>query len=172
MTRLREDCGATAVVAMETVVTRVRAWQAAGVTVAAVVGAFDLLHEGHLALLTRAGAEADRLVVAVRDDEWVRVERGASRPVHPAVERAEVLAGLKPTSLVVIVDRQAGATWLEDVRPDVLVLSDDEATVDGAEILLPPGTRAIHVPVAPGVSTTALIDRIRRADRVAPPAAP
>ena len=54
----------------------VRAWQDAGERVAATAGAFDLLHEGHLHLLTQARAAADRLVVLVYDDGRVRQERG------------------------------------------------------------------------------------------------
>lgn len=149
------------VVSTDEVVARMRDWRGAGLTVAAIVGAFDLLHEGHLALLDAAHAAADRLVVGVRDDGWIGAERGDARPVHPAAERAEVLAGLKPIDLVVVLDRQAGATWIGDVRPDVLVLSEDDPAESGAEILLPSGTRAVYVPVVPGASTTSLIDRIR-----------
>lgn len=162
MTRQLEDRAATAVVSSDVSIVRVRDWQSEGLRVAAIVGAFDLLHQGHLALLDAARAEADRLVVAVRDDAWVRAERDPSRPVHPAVERAELLAGLKPIDLVVVLGRDAGGTWLGDVRPDVLVLSEDDETGERAEVLLPPGTRAIHVPVVAGASMTALIARVRQ----------
>ena len=161
MTRLLDEVVVPRVVSADEVFSRVRDWQGAGLTVAAIVGAFDLLHEGHLALLTVANETADRLVVGVRDDQWVEAERGVTRPVHPATERAEVLAGLKPIDLVVVLDRQAGANWIGDLRPDVLVLSEGDPADGGAEILLPAGTRVVYVPVVPGASTTALIGRIR-----------
>ena len=46
-------------------------------------GAFDLLHVGHIRYLEAAKREADRLIVAINDDESVRVLKGPSRPVLP-----------------------------------------------------------------------------------------
>jgi len=51
----------------------VAADRAAGRTIALANGVFDLLHVGHIRYLQGAAAEADRLVVAVNDDESVRM---------------------------------------------------------------------------------------------------
>ena len=59
----------------------VAADRAAGRTVALANGVFDLLHVGHIRYLEGAKAEADRLVVAVNDDESVRALKGEGRPV-------------------------------------------------------------------------------------------
>jgi bifunctional ADP-heptose synthase (sugar kinase/adenylyltransferase) len=53
-------------------VARVADDRAAGRTVAFANGCFDLLHVGHIRYLQSAAAEADRLVVAINDDESVR----------------------------------------------------------------------------------------------------
>jgi rfaE bifunctional protein nucleotidyltransferase chain/domain len=141
-------------------VQQVRAWQAAGLAVAATGGAFDLLHDGHLHLLTRARAAADRLLVTVHEDDRIRQSRGAGRPVHPAHERAELLAALKPVDLVTIVPGD-DAAWIAECRPDVLVLSSDDTypSARAAELLLPPHTRAVYVAPVPSESTSTLIAR-------------
>ena len=58
--------------------------RAAGRTIAFANGCFDLLHVGHVRYLQGAAAEADRLIVAVNDDESVRRLKGPGRPILPA----------------------------------------------------------------------------------------
>ena len=59
--------------------------RAAGRTVAFANGCFDLLHVGHVRYLQAAAREADRLVVAVNDDEMAS-RKGPGRPVLQASE--------------------------------------------------------------------------------------
>lgn len=65
-----------------------------------VTGVFDVLHPGHVRFLTWAAAKGRPLYVGIEDDDRVRRWKGADRPVHPIAERAEVLAALKPVSMV------------------------------------------------------------------------
>ena len=163
MTR-RADAAAR-VVSLEEAAQQIRAWQAAGLSVAATGGAFDLLHEGHLHLLTRARGEANRLLVAIHEDDRVRRSRGAGRPVHPAHERAELLAGLTPVDLVTVASAD-DAGWIAECRPDVLVLSTDEGypSPGAAELLLPPDTRAVCVPTIPSESSSTLLARAQASE--------
>ena len=55
--------------------------RARGLTIAFANGCFDLLHVGHVRYLQAAAAEADRLVVAINDDESVARLKGRGRPV-------------------------------------------------------------------------------------------
>ena len=66
--------------------------RAAGKTIAFANGCFDVLHVGHARYLEGASREANRLVVAVNDDESVRALKGSGRPVMPAADRAELVA--------------------------------------------------------------------------------
>lgn len=91
----------------------------AGLSLAFANGHFDLLHVGHLRYLQAARAEADRLVVAVNDDESVARLKGAGRPVVPAAERAELLAALEPVDYVVVFSGDTPAPLLEAIEPDV-----------------------------------------------------
>lgn len=99
-----------------------------GKTVAFANGHFDLLHVGHLRYLQAAKAEADVLVVAVNDDASVARLKGPGRPVVPAAERAELLAGLVPVDFVVIFSGDSPTPLLAELRPDVHCKGTDYGT--------------------------------------------
>ncbi|HEV3141953.1 MAG TPA: adenylyltransferase/cytidyltransferase family protein, partial [Vicinamibacterales bacterium] len=69
--------------------------RAAGRTIAFANGCFDLLHVGHVRYLRGAAAEADRLIVAINDDESVKRLKGAGRPILPAADRSELVDALR-----------------------------------------------------------------------------
>jgi rfaE bifunctional protein nucleotidyltransferase chain/domain len=93
--------------------------RAAGRTIALANGCFDVLHVGHVRYLQGAAAEADRLVVAVNDDDSVRMLKGEGRPIMSAADRAELVAGLRPVDYVVVFAGRTVADVLEAIRPDV-----------------------------------------------------
>lgn len=82
-------------------------------------GHFDLLHVGHLRYLQAAAAEGDVLMVAINDDDSVERLKGPGRPVVPAAERAELLAGLAVVDYVTVFAGDSPAPLLAELRPDV-----------------------------------------------------
>ena len=97
----------------------VAADRAAGRTIALANGVFDLLHVGHIRYLEGAKAEADRLVVAVNDDESVRLLKGEGRPVMTERDRAELIAALRCVDYVVIFPGRTVTDVLLRLKPDV-----------------------------------------------------
>jgi len=91
----------------------------AGRTVALANGCFDVLHVGHVRYLQGAKREADRLLVAVNDDESVRALKGAGRPVVTAADRAELVAALRDVDYVVLFPDRTVERLLRLLRPDV-----------------------------------------------------
>lgn len=152
------------VVSRETCVAQVRAWQAEGRTVVFSNGVFDLLHVGHLRYLQAARAEGDHLVVAVNTDDTVRAAKGPDRPVHPADDRAELLAGLTAVDLVTIFDEPTPAALIAAVQPDVLVKGADWPLdqIVGRDTVWARGGRVVRVPTEVGHSTTGIIGKIRQ----------
>jgi len=152
------------VVSREVCLARVREWQAAGRTVVFTNGVFDLLHAGHVRYLAAAKAEGDHLVVAINTDETVRAAKGPDRPVHPADERAELVAALRVVDLVVTFDEPTPADIIAAVRPDVLVKGADWPLdqIVGREVVWARGGRVVRVATEHGHSTTGLIGRIRK----------
>jgi rfaE bifunctional protein nucleotidyltransferase chain/domain len=99
--------------------------RASGKTVALANGVFDLLHVGHVRYLEGAKALADVLVVAVNSDASTRANKGPDRPLIPAAERAELVAALACTDLVLIFDEPDVRAVIRAVRPDVHVKGTD-----------------------------------------------
>jgi rfaE bifunctional protein nucleotidyltransferase chain/domain len=107
------------VVSEEELVEAVRRERASRRTVAFANGCFDVLHVGHVRYLQGASAEADLLVVAINDDQSVRGLKGASRPILPAGDRAELVAALRGVDYVVVFGDPNVERLLLSLRPDV-----------------------------------------------------
>src|SRR6185369_11890276 len=91
-----------AIVDMQELLAWVRESRARGQTIAFANGCFDVLHVGHVRYIQASAAEADRLIVAINDDESVRQLKGQNRPILPASARATLVAALRGVDKVVI----------------------------------------------------------------------
>ena len=126
-------------------------------------GVFDLLHPGHIDLLHAAAHEGDAMVVAVNSDASVRRLKGDSRPVRSEAERALVVAALASVDAVVVFDQDTPLELIRALEPDVLVKGGDytETTVVGAPEVRARGGVVVIVPLTPGQSTTAIVEKLR-----------
>jgi len=125
-------------------------------------GVFDLLHPGHIDVLTAARARGDALIVGLNTDRSVARLKGPGRPVRNEAERAYVLAGLEAVDLVVLFDHDTPLELVRVLRPDVIVKGGDY-TVDsivGASEVESWGGEVIVVPLTPGQSTTSIIEKL------------
>ncbi|MGH2457526.1 MAG: adenylyltransferase/cytidyltransferase family protein [Chloroflexota bacterium] len=152
------------------VVTRDRAvevrarWWRDGQTVVLTNGCFDLLHVGHIRYLQQARS-IGHLIVALNSDASTRTLKGASRPIVPEAERAEVLASLRCVDLVTIFDEPTAETILDALKPDVYVKGGDYGPtghpLPEAAVAQRIGARVVLIPLVAGHSTSALVDRVR-----------
>ena len=125
-------------------------------------GVFDLLHPGHIDILSAARATADALIVAINSDESVRRLKGLSRPIRSDAERSYVLAALECVDLVVVFPEDTPLALVKVLRPDVIVKGGDysEDTIVGATEVTAWGGKVVVVPLTPGHSTTNIIKRL------------
>ncbi|HEU4993545.1 MAG TPA: D-glycero-beta-D-manno-heptose 1-phosphate adenylyltransferase [Gemmatimonadaceae bacterium] len=126
-------------------------------------GVFDLLHPGHVDVLLAARQEGDALIVGLNSDDSVRRLKGPTRPIRTETERAYVLAALAMTDAVVLFEQDTPLELIRTLEPDVLVKGGDyiEDTVVGAKEVRARGGRVVIVPLTPGHSTTALVEKLR-----------
>jgi D-beta-D-heptose 7-phosphate kinase/D-beta-D-heptose 1-phosphate adenosyltransferase len=126
-------------------------------------GCFDLLHPGHIRGFEQARALGDLLIVAINSDSSVRFLKGDARPIIPQHERAEILAALVAVDYVVIFDEVTPREIVSKVLPAVLVKGGDWGPneIVGREEVEAAGGRVVSIPLEPGYSTTAVIDKIR-----------
>jgi len=126
-------------------------------------GVFDLLHVGHVRYLEQARGLGDALVVAINSDASVRALKGAGRPLINEGERAEILAGLRAVNYVIVFDDVSPRSLIADLQPDVLIKGGDYALdeIHGREEVEAGGGRVVSLPFVEGVSSSALIERMK-----------
>jgi D-beta-D-heptose 7-phosphate kinase/D-beta-D-heptose 1-phosphate adenosyltransferase len=126
-------------------------------------GVFDLLHPGHVDVLAAARARGDALIVAINGDASVQRLKGPGRPVRSEAERAYVLAALEAVDAVIVFVEDTPLEAIVTLRPDVLVKGGDytPSTVVGAREVERWGGEVAIIPLTPGHSTTATIERLR-----------
>jgi D-beta-D-heptose 7-phosphate kinase/D-beta-D-heptose 1-phosphate adenosyltransferase len=127
-------------------------------------GCFDLLHIGHTRYLEAAKALGTILVVGVNSDSSVRsLSKASDRPIVVEAQRAEVLAALGCVDYVVVFPEPDPLNLITALQPDVLVKGGDWAIdrIVGRDVVEQRGGTVKTIPLVPGMSTTALIQRIR-----------
>lgn len=127
-------------------------------------GVFDLLHRGHVALLTAARAEGAVLVVGLNSDASTLRLKGPGRPLNAARDRAYLLGALACVDAVVLFDEDTPRELIRALEPDVLVKGADYGPeeIAGADLVTARGGRVVQVPLEIGFSTTDLLARARR----------
>ena len=140
----------------------IQRWRARGKRIGFTNGCFDLIHPGHLSLLTQAKTGCDRLVVGLNSDESARRLKGEGRPIQQENSRALVLASLEAVDLVVIFAEDTPRALIEAARPDLLVKGADYTMdqVVGADLVRSYGGKVLLAELLPGHSTTETIARL------------
>lgn len=138
-------------------------WKAAGYKIVFTNGCFDLLHLGHIDLLSRARATGDRLIIGLNTDASVHRLKGNHRPLNNQETRAGILEAMLMVDAVILFDEDTPLNLISDISPDVLVKGGDYArsTIVGADFVENNGGRVIIVPLLEGYSTTAIIHKIQ-----------
>jgi rfaE bifunctional protein nucleotidyltransferase chain/domain len=138
--------------------------RAEGRTIAFANGCFDLLHVGHVRYLQAAAKEADRLLVAVNDDRSATALKGPGRPIIAAVDRAELVAGLRSVDYVTVFSDPNVERLLAIIKPDVHCKGTDYSieTVPERAVVRAYGGRIAIVGDAKSHSTRDLVARLQR----------
>jgi D-beta-D-heptose 7-phosphate kinase/D-beta-D-heptose 1-phosphate adenosyltransferase len=126
-------------------------------------GCFDLLHVGHMYLLREARQLGDVLIVGLNSDASVRRLKGPERPIVSEDDRAFAIAALECVDYLTLFDQADPLGLIRTIRPHILVKGDDYKVenVVGADFVKTYGGETRLVPLRRGISTSALVDRIR-----------
>jgi D-beta-D-heptose 7-phosphate kinase/D-beta-D-heptose 1-phosphate adenosyltransferase len=143
---------------------QLKEWRRRGLRIGFTNGCFDILHPGHVKVLTAARATCDRLVVGLNSDASTSRLKGEGRPVQDERARAEVLAALEAVDLVVVFEEDTPLDLITRIKPGVLVKGGDytREQVVGHEIVAANGGEVVLVDIMPGFSTTSLVNRARQ----------
>lgn len=125
-------------------------------------GCFDILHPGHIAVLSAAKSMGTKLIVGLNSDASVKRLKGASRPVQNENSRALLLAALVFVDMVVIFEEDTPLDLIQTLQPQVLVKGGDYnlGQIVGAKEVLANGGRVEIVPIEEGHSTTGILSKV------------
>ena len=120
-------------------------------------GTFDVLHVGHIRVLTRSAALGNRLVVGVSSDALNFSKKGRN-PVFSQDERVEIVSSLKVVDQVFVEESlEQKREYVLEHQADILVMGDDWS---GKFDFLSDICKVVYLPRTPSVSTTAIIEHI------------
>lgn len=125
-------------------------------------GCFDLLHPGHIYVLSQAKSLGGVLVVGINSDASVKRLKGARRPILNETERVLLLSALAVVDYVTIFSEDTPLEIIRLLRPQVLVKGGDWSpeVVVGREVVEAEGGRVVVIPYQAGFSTTDIIARV------------
>jgi D-glycero-beta-D-manno-heptose 1-phosphate adenylyltransferase len=143
---------------------RLKWWRLINKTIAFTNGVFDILHEGHIAVLSQAASTAEILIVGVNSDASVKRLKGDGRPINNEQSRALLLASLIVVDAVIIFEEDTPLNLINAVRPDVLIKGGDYdiSSIVGAREVTAAGGRVQIIPLQEGFSTTGIIERMKK----------
>ncbi len=125
-------------------------------------GCFDIIHPGHIHLLSESKKLGDTLIVAVNSDKSVKELKGNNRPINNQNDRLYVLSGLESVDYVILFDDITPEKLICTILPDILVKGSDYKgkEIAGKDCLDKNGKKIILVDILPEKSTTNIIDQI------------
>ena len=124
-----------------------------------VPGGFDMLHVGHLNILTEAAKRCDRLIAGVATDESLERMKGRA-PIVPLAERMAMVAALRMVdSVVPDYDQDKRLAWKRSPFDVLFKGTDWECTDKGRRLeaeMAEVGASVIYLPYTPTTSSTML----------------
>ena len=139
-------------------------WKDLKKTIVFTNGCFDLLHKGHIDLLTRASEFGDKLIVGINSDESVKKIKGENRPIEDQKTRKKNLLNLKYVDDVYVFEETTPLKIIKFICPDVLVKGADYTIheIVGSKFVLGNGGKTRIIPLTPGFSTTKSIEKMAK----------
>lgn len=147
---------------LEQAIIKLDEWKSRSEKIVFTNGCFDLIHKGHIELLSNASDLGDRLIVALNSDRSIRKIKGNSRPIFDQSSRSMLLSALEFIDLVILFDDITPRQIISDLSPHILVKGGDYHPEDivGYNIVKERGGDVVIIPLVEGFSTTKTIDRI------------
>lgn len=136
--------------------------RAEGKTIATLNGSFDLLHAGHLHMIYEASLQADILIVALNSDASIRGYKNPQRPIITLEYRLQMMAALGFVDYVTWFDELDPRAILSLIMPNVHINGPEWGSecIEAATVRRH-GGRIHIVDLVPGLSTTAIIGKIK-----------
>lgn len=158
-----ESCYKSKIVNASQALEKIKAWREQGKTIGFTNGCFDLLHPGHISLISQSKSLCNKLIVALNSDSSIKNIKGEERPIQNETARTTVMASLSDVDLVVLFSEDTPLSLIEEFKPDVLVKGGDYTidSVVGAKEVNSYGGKVFLADLKEGHGTSLLIEKMK-----------
>ena len=123
-------------------------------------GCFDLLHKGHLYILSEAKKKCDYLIVAINSDISIKLLKGNDRPIDNESVRLNKLSSIKDVDALIVFTEETPLNIICELLPNILFKGADyknKKVVVGYECVTNNGGKIEFIDILNGFSTTNII---------------
>lgn len=137
-----------------------------GSKIALTSGAFDLMHDGHPKYLLAARKQADKLIVGIDNDDFVRSQKGQGRPILDQERRAYIIACFEFVHHVFFLHcKEDTIRAIKLVKPNAFVTSASTHTdfnrAEQYRLVESMGGVVVKLPPMADIHTTGIIEKIK-----------
>jgi len=146
----------------EIAITQSNKWKESGNKIVFTNGCYDLIHRGHIDLLSQAKNKGHKLIVGLNTDRSVQQLKGDDRPIQTFDDRVIIINAINCVDMVVGFDEDTPDKIIKELLPDVLVKGGDYSInqIVGADIVIAHGGNVEIIDLIEGKSTSSLINHI------------
>ena len=124
-------------------------------------GCFDLLHKGHIFLLSEAKKNCDFLIVGLNSDFSVKSLKGKSRPIDNEKNRIDNLLKKTQVDAIILFSEDTPINLITNLSPNILFKGSDyiNKEVVGSSYIKEKNGKTIFINIIDGYSTTNIINK-------------
>ena len=93
-------------------------------------GCFDIIHRGHLELMSYCKSIGSKVIVGINSDDSIRRLKGESRPINKCNDRKFMLESLKYVDEVIVFNENTPLNLIKKIKPDIIVKGGDYSPED------------------------------------------
>ena len=104
---------------------KIKLWKLVKLKIGVANGCFDVLHSGHLHLLSDAKKNCDKLIVLLNSDQSIKKIKGKNRPILRLNKRIQILKMIKDVDDVEVFEEKTPEKIISKILPNILFKGSD-----------------------------------------------
>jgi rfaE bifunctional protein nucleotidyltransferase chain/domain len=147
------------ILSLDALLHRIDFWRQLAEKIIFTNGCFDILHEGHIHLLSQCNEMGGIVIVGLNSDSSVKKLKCKGRPINKQHSRAVLLSAIEFVDAIVIFNESTPEKLIHAIKPNILVKGGDwkKKEIVGSDFVEGYVGQVKTVPYLKGFSTTGII---------------